>query len=40
MSEIENVEQKNLSEKNNQFVIFNIENDKISVDVRFEGETV
>lgn len=40
MSEIENVEQKNLSEKNNQFVIFNVENDKISVDVRFEGETV
>ncbi|GHT02478.1 hypothetical protein FACS189440_15840 [Bacteroidia bacterium] len=33
------IEYNNLPEKNNQFVIFKTEDDKISVDVRFESET-
>ena len=40
MSKPQNIEQNNLPEKNNQFIIFKTEDDGISVDVRFEGETV
>jgi hypothetical protein len=36
MPEQENIEQNNLPEKNNQFIIFKTEDDKISIDVRFE----
>jgi len=40
MSETQNIEQNGLPEKNNQFIIFKTEDDKISIDVRFESETV
>jgi hypothetical protein len=36
----QNIESNKLPEKNNQFIIFKTEDDKISVDVRFESETV
>ncbi len=39
MSENQSIEQNGLYEKNNQFIIFKTEDDKISIDVRFEGET-
>jgi hypothetical protein len=35
-----NIEYNKLPEKNNQFIIFKTEDDKISVDVRFESKTV
>ncbi|GHT14796.1 hypothetical protein AGMMS4956_13320 [Bacteroidia bacterium] len=35
----QNIEQNNLPEKPNQFIIFKTGDDKISVDVRFESET-
>ncbi|GHT72538.1 hypothetical protein AGMMS50262_01520 [Bacteroidia bacterium] len=34
-----NIEYNKLPQKPNQFIIFKIEDDKISVDVRFESET-
>jgi hypothetical protein len=34
-----NIEPNKLPQKPNQFIIFKTENDKISVDVRFESET-
>jgi hypothetical protein len=34
-----NIESNKLPEKPNQFIIFKTEDDKISVDVRFESET-
>ena len=40
MPEQQNIEQNGLPEKNNQFIIFKTEDDKISIDVRFESETV
>ena len=39
MSEKQNIENNRLPEKNNQFIIFKTEDDKISIDVRFESET-
>ena len=39
MSESQNIEYNKLPEKNNQFIIFKTEDDRISVDVRFENET-
>jgi len=39
MSETKNIEQNGLPAKNNQFIIFKTEDDKISIDVRFESET-
>ena len=39
MPEHQNIEQNGLPEKNNQFIIFKTEDDKISIDVRFESET-
>ncbi len=33
------IESNGLLGKNNQFIIFKTEDDKISIDVRFEGET-
>ncbi|GAB1415808.1 virulence RhuM family protein [Paludibacter sp.] len=39
MSESQNIEYNKSPEKNNQFIIFKTEDDKISVDVRFENET-
>lgn len=38
MSESQNIEPNKLPQKNNQFIIFKTEDDKISVDVRFESE--
>ncbi|GHV37361.1 hypothetical protein FACS1894178_9150 [Bacteroidia bacterium] len=35
----QNIEYNKLPEKPNQFIIFKTEDDKISVDVRFESET-
>ena len=39
MPEQQNIENNRLPEKNNQFIIFKTEDDKISIDVRFESET-
>jgi hypothetical protein len=39
MSSPQNIESNKLPEKPNQFIIFKTEDDKISVDVRFESET-
>lgn len=39
MSKNQHIEQNKLPQMNNQFIIFKTEDDKISVDVRFEGET-
>jgi len=37
--ETQNIDPNGLPEKNNQFIIFKTEDDKISIDVRFESET-
>ena len=39
MPEQQNRQNNRLLEKNNQFIIFKTEDDKISIDVRFESET-
>ena len=39
MPEQENIAPNELPEKNNQFIIFKTDDDKISIDVRFESET-
>ena len=39
MPEQQNIQNNRLLEKNNQFIIFKTEDDKISIDVRFESET-
>jgi hypothetical protein len=39
MPEQQNIDPNGLPEKNNQFIIFKTEDDKISIDVRFESET-